>query len=324
MKTRRRSLLKAAAGTALAAAVPAARAQAWPSKSIVLVCPQAVGGTSDILSRLMAERLGARLGQAVVVENRVGAGGNLGTGQVAQAAPDGHTLVLGYVGTFAVNPALYPSVPFDPVDSFTHIVGLADVPLMLAVRADSPARNVDELAQLARGKSLNYGSAGNGTMNHMAGELLNQTAKVKITHVPYRGVAASVTDLLGGQVDLVFASIPSTIGHIKSGKLRALAVTSAARTRALPDVPTMLESRSAPVTVVTWYSLAGPKGLPAAVVSRVQAETLRILEAPDMRERLEGMGAVTWTPGPEQLVATVRQDLARWTPIVKASGAKVD
>ncbi|MFN0164758.1 MAG: Bug family tripartite tricarboxylate transporter substrate binding protein [Burkholderiales bacterium] len=320
----KRDFLRAAGSAALAGTTTPLAAQTWPSKPIVLVCPQAAGGTSDILSRLMAERLAPRLGQPVVVENRVGAGGNLGTGQVAQATPDGHTLVLGYVGTFAVNPALYPSVPFDPVESFSHIVGLADVPLMLVVRADSPAKTLDELVAIARGKSLNYGSAGNGTMNHMAGELVNQVGKVKVTHVPYRGVAASVTDLVGGSVDFVFASLPSTIGHIRSGRLRALAVTSPQRSRALPEVPTMLESRTAQGTVMTWYSLAGPKGMAAAVVSRIQTETVRILESPDVRDRLETMGAVPWTPGPTELVAAVRSDLARWTPIVKASGAKID
>ena len=324
MSISRRTLLRGSAATLALGASGHALTQAWPSKPVVLVCPQAAGGTSDILSRLMAERLAPRLGQPVVVENRVGAGGNLGTGQVAQATPDGHTLVLGYVGTFAVNPALYPSIPFDPVDSFSHIVGLADVPLMLVVRADSPAKNVDDLVQLARTKSLNFGSAGNGTMNHMAGELVNQLARVKVTHIPYRGVAASVTDLVGGSVDYVFASLPSTIGHIKSGRLRALAVTSPQRSRALPDVPTLLESKSAQGTVMTWYSLAGPTGLPASVVGRVQGETVKILESPEVRERLETMGAVPWTPGPAELVAAVRSDLARWTPIVKASGAKID
>ncbi len=301
-----------------------ATAQSWPSKSITLVAAQAPGGSTDILARTIAERLGPRLGQPVVVENRVGAGGNIGTGQVANATPDGHTLLIGYVGTFAINPSLYASIPFDPVESFTNIVGIADVPLVLVVRADAPAKTLDELVALARTKQLTFGSAGNGTMNHMAGELLNQHAKIKITHIPYRGVAASVTDLIGGTVDMTFASAPAIVGHIKGGRLRALAVTSPARSRALPDVPAMMESKTGAISVSTWYSIIGPKGVPPAVVSRIQGEVVKIIDTPEVRERLDAIGAVPWTLGPEQLLATIKQDLARWTPIVKASGAKID
>ena len=332
MKLDRRTLLKSAGATLAAdgfsaialSAAGSAHAQAWPAKTIVLVVPQAPGGTSDILGRTIAERLGARLGQSVIVENRVGAGGNIGTGQVATANPDGHILLMGYVGTLAINPSLYGNVPFDPVDSFTNIVGIADVPLVLVVRADFPAKSLDELVALARTKSLNFGSAGNGTMNHMAGELMNQTAKIKVMHIPYRGVAASVTDVAGGVVDMAFASIPSVVQLIKSGRLRAIAVTSAARSKALPDVPAMMESKLAQMSVSTWYSIMGPKGIPAAVVNRIQSEIVKIIDVPEMRDRLDAIGAIPWTLGPDQLVATIKQDLARWTPIVKASGAKVD
>ena len=327
MTLSRRTVLHSAGATlalsALGNATPAA-AQSWPSKNIILVAAQAPGGLTDILARTVAERLGPRLGQPVVVENRVGAGGNIGTGQVANATPDGHTLLIGYVGTFAINPSLYASIPFDPVESFTNIVGIADVPLVLVVRADSPAKTLDELVALARTKQLTFGSAGNGTMNHMAGELLNQHARIKITHIPYRGVAASVTDLIGGTVDMTFASAPSIVGHIKGGRLRALAVTSPARSRALPDVPTMMESKTGAISVSTWYSIIGPKGVPPAVVSKIQGEVVKIIDTPEMRERLDAIGAVPWTLGPEQLLATIKQDLARWTPIVKASGAKID
>ena len=324
MHTPRRTLLQAACATlALAAAAPAL-AQTWPSKPIVLVAAQAPGGATDILARTVAERLSQRLGQQVVVENRVGAGGNIGTGQVANAAPDGHTLLIGYVGTFAVNPSLYASVPFDPINSFTNIVGLADVPLVLVVRADFPVKTLDELVALARTKPLTFGSAGNGTMNHMAGELLNQHAKIKITHIPYRGVAASVTDVAGGTVDMAFASTPSIVGLLKSGRLRAIAVTSPVRSKALPDVPAMMESKTGAISVSTWYSIIGPKGLPPAVVTRVHSEVLKIFEMPEVRERLDTLGAVPWNLGPEQLLATIKEDVARWTPIVKATGARID
>ena len=324
MKFLRRTLLQAVAASLALAAASHAPAQTWPTKTITLVVPQAPGGSSDILGRTIAERLGPRLGQSVIVENRVGAGGNIGTGQVANATPDGHTLVLGYVGTMAINPSLYASVPFDPVNSFTNIVGLADVPLVLVVRADFPAKTLDELVVLARSKPLTFGSAGNGTMNHMAGELLNQHAKVKITHIPYRGVAASVTDVAGGTVDMAFASAPSIVGHVKGGRLRAIAVTSPARSKALPEVPTMMESKTGAISVSTWYSIIGPKGLPQAVVTRIQSEVLKIFEAPEMRERLDSLGAVPWTLGPDQVLAVIKEDVARWTPIVKASGAKID
>lgn len=301
-----------------------ASAQNWPNKAITLVTPQATGGTSDILARTIGERLAQRLGQPVVVENRVGAGGNIGTGQVAKAPADGYTLLVGYVGTLAINPTLYASVPFDPIESFSNIVGLADVPLALVVRSDFPAKTLDELVQYARTKPLVYGSAGNGTMNHMAGELLAQAGKFKMTHIPYRGVAPAVTDLAGGSVDLAFASLPSTVPFIKSGKLRAIAVTSEARSKAMPDVPTMLESTLAPISVSTWYSIMAPKGVPAAVVSRLNTEVVGILETPEMKERLESLGAVVWPVGPDKLVATIKADLARWSKIVKESGAKVD
>ncbi len=319
----RRACLSLAALCASALSV-AGHAQSWPNKTITLVTPQATGGTSDILARAMAERLSQRLGQSVVVENRVGAGGNIGTGQVAKAAPDGYTLLVGYVGTLAINPSLYASVPFDPIDSFSNIVGIADVPLVLVVRNDFPARTLDELVQYARTKPLVYGSAGNGTMNHMAGELLNQAGKIKMTHIPYRGVAPAVTDLVGGQVDLAFASLPSSHPFINSGKLRAIAVTSETRSKAMPEVPTMLESKLAPISVSTWYSIMAPKGVPAAVVTRINAEVVAILETPEMKARLESLGAVVWSVGPEQLLSTIKSDLARWSKIVKDSGAKID
>jgi tripartite-type tricarboxylate transporter receptor subunit TctC len=306
------------------ASIPSAGAQSYPTKPILLVAPQAPGGSTDILARAIAERLGARLGQSVIVENRVGAGGNIGTGAVARAAPDGYTLLLGYVGTLAVNPWLYQSVPFDSVESFVSIVGLADVPLVLVTRTEFPAKTLDELVELAKLKHLTYGSAGNGTMNHMNGELLSHTAKVKITHVPYRGVAASVTDVLGGQIDMAYASLPSAVGFIKSGRLRAIAVSSPARVKALPDVPTMLESKLAPISVSTWYSIMAPKGTPAAIVNRINDEVVKILDTPEMKERLESLGALPWPLGPDQLLATIKQDLARWAQIVKASGAKID
>ena len=320
----RRTLLKAGvAAAALPASLPGF-AQTWPAKPIILVASQAPGGTTDILARSVAERLTARLGQSVIVENRVGAGGNIGTGQVAQAAPDGYTLLIGYVGTFAINPSLYPKIPFDPVDSFQNIVGLADTPLVMVVRTDSPANTLDEFVALAKTKMLNYGSAGNGTMNHMAGELLKQTSKINMTHVPYKGVAASVTDLIGGQLDMVFASAPSIVGHLKGARLKALAVTSPARIKPLPDVPTMQESKTAQMSVSTWYSIIGPKGLPPAITQRINTEVVAILNTPEMRDRLDALGAVPWTLGPDQLLATIKADLARWTPIVKATGIKID
>jgi tripartite-type tricarboxylate transporter receptor subunit TctC len=309
---------------ALATVLGSASAQDYPVRPIRLVVPQAPGGSADIIARSVAEPLSRRLGQTVVVENRVGAGGNIGTAEVAKASPDGYTLMLGYVGTLAINPWLYGSVPFDPVESFVSIVGLADVPLLLVTRSEFPARNLDELIEVARHRTLSYGSAGNGTMNHMNGELINVAARVKLQHVPYKGVAFAVTDVLGGQIDLSFASIPSVVSNIKAGRLKALAVSSTQRTKAFPEVPTMLESKGAPVSMSTWYSLMAPRGLSPAIVTRIHDETLRVMDTPQMRERLDALGAISWPLGQDELLAVIRQDLARWGPIVKASGARID
>jgi tripartite-type tricarboxylate transporter receptor subunit TctC len=301
-----------------------AHAQSYPTKPIRMINAQAPGGSADILGRSVAEPLGRALGQSVIFENRVGAGGNIGTGEIAKAEPDGYTLGVGYVGTMAVNPWLYPSVPFDPVDSFVNIAGIADVPLILVTRSEFPARSLDDLIEVARKRQLTFGSAGNGTMNHMNGELINVTAKVRMQHVPYKGVAFSVTDVLGGQIDMAYASAPSVLPHIRSGKLKAIAVSSPARMRPLPDVPTMLESKSAPVSMSTWYSIIGPKGIPAPIVSRLNAEVVKILDTPAVRDRLDALGAIPWPLGPEKLLAVIKEDLSRWGPIVKASGAKID
>jgi tripartite-type tricarboxylate transporter receptor subunit TctC len=319
-----RTLLAAAALAALAVNAAFAQSPSYPTRPVRLVNGQAAGGSADILGRSVAEPLGKALGQSIVVENRAGAGGNIGTGEVATAAPDGYTLLIGYVGTLAVNPWLYKSVPFDPVESFQNIVGLADVPLLLVTRAEFPARTLDELIGVAKTRVLTFGSAGNGTMNHMNGELINTAAGIRTQHVPYKGVAFSVTDVLGGQIDMSYASMPSVVQHIRAGKLKAIAVSSPQRAKALPEVPTMLESKLAPVSVSTWYSLMAPRGTPMAIVMRVNAEVVKILDTPAMRERLDALGAVPWPLGPDQLLATIKEDLARWEKIVKTSGAKID
>jgi tripartite-type tricarboxylate transporter receptor subunit TctC len=319
-----RTLLAAAALAALAVNAAFAQSPSYPTRPVRLVNGQAAGGSADILGRSVAEPLGKALGQSIVVENRAGAGGNIGTGEVAAAAPDGYTLLIGYVGTLAVNPWLYKSVPFDPVESFQNIVGLADVPLLLVTRAEFPARTLDELIGVAKTRLLTFGSAGNGTMNHMNGELINTAAGIRTQHVPYKGVAFSVTDVLGGQIDMSYASMPSVVQHIRAGKLKAIAVSSPQRAKALPEVPTMLESKLAPVSVSTWYSLMAPRGTPMAIVMRVNGEVVKILDTPAMRERLDALGAVPWPLGPDQLLATIKEDLARWEKIVKTSGAKID
>jgi tripartite-type tricarboxylate transporter receptor subunit TctC len=319
-----RTLLAAAALAALAVNAAFAQSPSYPTRPVRLVNGQAAGGSADILGRSVAEPLGKALGQSIVVENRAGAGGNIGTGEVATATPDGYTLLIGYVGTLAVNPWLYKSVPFDPVESFQNIVGLADVPLLLVTRAEFPARTLDELIGVAKTRLLTFGSAGNGTMNHMNGELINTAAGIRTQHVPYKGVAFSVTDVLGGQIDMSYASMPSVVQHIRAGKLKAIAVSSPQRAKALPEVPTMLESKLAPVSVSTWYSLMAPRGTPMAIVMRVNGEVVKILDTPAMRERLDALGAVPWPLGPDQLLATIKEDLARWEKIVKTSGAKID
>ena len=308
---------------------PAAFAQGYPNKPVRIVVPFPAGGTTDILARAMSQKLSEALGQSFVVDNRPGAGGNIGSDHVAKSAPDGYTLLMGTVGTHAINPGLYPKMPYDHVKDFVPIVLVAGVPNVLVVNPGVPAKTVQELLALIRGKpgSINFASSGSGTSIHLSGELFKSLTGAQMTHVPYKGSAPAVTDLIGGQVQIMFDNLPSALPHIKAGKLRALAVTSSKRAPVLPDLPTIAESgvpALAPFEASSWFGLLAPAGTPRDVITRVNAEVSKALQAPDMKEKLLAQGAEAVGNSPEFFAEHIRNETAKWARVVKESGAKVE
>jgi len=303
-----------------------ALAQAYPNHPIRLVVPFPAGGTTDILARDAAPRLTEVLGQPVVVDNRPGAGGNIGADLVAKSQPDGYTLLMGTVGTHAINPSLYAKMPYDHVKDFVPIVLVAGVPNVLVVNPSLPVNSVADLIKLAKSKpgSINFASSGNGTSIHLSGELFKTMAGVEMTHVPYKGSAPALTDLISGQVQVMFDNLPSSLPQIKAGKLRAIAVTSLKRSPALPDVPTISESGLPGFEASSWFGLLAPAGTPAAVVARLNAEVNKWLQSAEGREQLLAQGAQAAGGTPEQFVAHIRAETDKWAKVVKASGAKVD
>ena len=324
---RRRGLL--AAAMALAGPLPA-MAQAWPARPIVMIVPQAPGGTNDIVGRLVSQKLAEMLGASVVVENRPSAGGNIGTQAVAKAPRDGYTLLMTISSSQAINPALYRNPGFDPVADFRPVGLIGSVPNVLLAHPSFPAHSVPQLLAMARGRpdEFRYASAGNGTLNHLLGEMLNSMAGIRLQHVPYKGVAPALNDVLGGQVPLLFGSLPSTLAHIQAGRLRALAVSGATRSPVLPDVPTIGESVPG-YNGTLWVGLFAPVGVPADVLARLQDAMARALAASDLRDRLQASGVELAAPAerpvsPAQFAALLREDIAKWAGIVKASGASLD
>ncbi len=322
--SRRRLLIAGTAATACAAAAPAVWAQA---PTLRLVVPYPPGGPLDRIARILAEAVRDSLGN-VVVENRPGAGGNLGADQVARSAPDGNTIVMGAVATHAINPWLYEKIPYDPVRDFTPITRVAQVPNVLVVNADTAARlKINSVADLvAQAKAnpgkLNYGSGGNGSAGHLAGELLKSAASVFVVHIPYGGAAPMALALLGGQVDFSFDNLASAAGNIRAGKLKALAVTTAARSSAMPELPTMAEAGFPQVNVDTWFGLFGPAGVPAARVQALNAAFVAALNSADVKAKFAPMMAEPAATTPEQFGSFVRAELAKYERIVKATGAK--
>jgi tripartite-type tricarboxylate transporter receptor subunit TctC len=300
-------------------------AQAWPTKPAVMLVPQAPGGTNDIVARLIATELGTRLGQAFVVDNRPGAGGNIGTSAAAKSAPDGYTVLMTISSSQAINPSLYKSIPFDPVKDFEPVAPIASVPNVLVVNPAFPAKSMQELIAMAKAKPGEYrfASAGNGTLNHLLGEMLNSMAGIKLEHVPYKGVAPALNDVLGNQVPIAFASLPSVIGQLKGGKLRALGVSSAKRNPALPDVPAIAETVPG-YSGDLWVALFAVKGTPPEITNKLAAAVTHILADRKVHEKLEAQGALVLTGSPATLAATLKQDIDRWAAIVKSSGATVD
>jgi tripartite-type tricarboxylate transporter receptor subunit TctC len=325
LKFRVGALLSLAA--ALVFAMSPASAEPYPSRPITLVVPQAAGGTNDIVGRLVGQKLGEVMNNAsVVVDNRPGAGGNIGTQLVARGPKDGYTLLMTISSSQAINPALYKNPGFDPVKDFKPVGLVGAVPNVLLVNPSFPAKDFNEFLKLARQKGANYqyASAGNGTLNHLLGEMLNSMAGISLQHVPYKGVAPAINDVLGGQLPIVFASLPSALSHIKAGKLRALAVSGDKRSPVLPDVPAIREAVPG-YNGTLWIGLFAPAGVPADVLATLQDATRKALAAKDLRDKLDQQGVEIAAPTtPDQFSKLLQDDLAKWARIVKASGAAVD
>jgi tripartite-type tricarboxylate transporter receptor subunit TctC len=306
-------------------ALGSVHAQDFPSKPVTLIVPQNAGGTNDLVGRVVAQRLSALWGVGVVVENRPGAGGNIGTVAAAKAPKDGHTLLLTISSAQAINPALYKNPGFDPVKDFVPLGMVGSVPNVLVVNPSFPARHLDEFLQWIKAHpgQYTYASAGNGTLNHLLGEMLNRMAGLDLQHIPYKGVAPAMNDLMGGQVPMAFASLPSVLGHLKSGRLVALGVSSPERSPSLPEVPAIAEKVKG-YSGNLWVALFGPRGMPQAVEKQLQEAMSRIMSQPETRVALAAQGVEVSHSSPQQLTQTLQDDLARWARIVKASGATVD
>jgi tripartite-type tricarboxylate transporter receptor subunit TctC len=302
----------------------------WPAraqgKPLRIVVPFTPGGSTDILARALAPKLAAALGVNVIVDNKPGAGGSLGAGEAAKAEADGSTLLMGHIGTLGVNPSMYPKLPYDPLTSFTPVAYVARVPNVLVVNAVSPHRTLADLLAAARARPgrLTYSSGGNGSAAHITFEYLKLRAKVFLLHIPYRGTAPSVTDLLAGQVDCTFTGSPAVLPHIRSGRLRALAVSSPQRLAALPDVATVAESGIAGFEADQWYGLVAPAATPAAVVARLNAEVNKALALPDVAQQLATEGAQPMPGAPQVFGELIRREIPRWAEVVKAGNVKPD
>jgi tripartite-type tricarboxylate transporter receptor subunit TctC len=319
----------ALAGLALAASLAAplgAMAQGYPSKPITVIVPFAAGGTTDILARVIGQALNKELGQSVIVDNRAGAGGNIGAQLAAKAPADGYTLFMGTVGTHAINQSLYKKLGFDPVKDFAPLTRVAMVPNLLVAHPGKPYKTVKELIAYARANpgKVNFGSSGSGSSIHLSGELFNALAKVDMVHVPYKGSAPAVSDLIGGQIDIMFDNMPSAIQHVRAGKLRPLAVTTAKRSPELPDVPTIAEAGVPGYEATSWFGLFAPAGTPAPVVAKLNGALVKVLADPEVKKKLAEQGAEPYSEKPEQFAEFIRKESAKWSKVVKDSGASAD
>ena len=309
---------------ALAALAFTSQAQDFPNRPVKILVPQTPGGASDALARIVAQKLNEKWGQPVVVENRAGAGGNVGMEVVANAPADGYTLLMSYVGTHAINGSLYKKLPFDPEKDFAPVATLATLPFVVVTRPDAPFKTIPELVAAAKAGRLNYGSAGNGSVNHLLGEMFNTATGVKLVHVPYRGAAPAMQDLMGGQIQLVFTSLPSVAGAIKQGTLHPIAVTSAKRAASFSQIPTIAEAGYRDFDVNPWFGLFAPAKVPAQIVRKINADVNEVLRSPDVVEKFMAQGAEPYATDPKQFAAVLHSDIAKWSQVVKASGASVD
>ena len=303
-----------------------ARAQAWPSKPITYVVPFPPGGKSDLTARLIGQEIGKSLGQPVVVENRAGANGNIGSAAVAKAPADGYTLLFTGVGSNAINHGLYPKMPYDSRKDFAHVTILTRGPNVLVANAGFPAKTVKDFVEVVRASPgrYNYASSGNGASGHMAMELLKMTAGLKIDHIPYKGGAPALTDVIAGQVPFMFVNQDIVIPHIKAGKLRPLGVASLERLAIMPDVPTVAEQGFPGFEAVSWNGMAAPAGTPKPVIDRLHAEVVKALQSPAVAERLTNNGFIPGGTTPEETAEFIRAEIEKWSAVAKESGAKVD
>jgi tripartite-type tricarboxylate transporter receptor subunit TctC len=320
-----RLFIKAAALAAATLSCGAAWSQAWPSKPVRIVVPFAPGGTADTLGRLVAQKLTERLKENFIIENRGGAGGVIGSELVARAEPDGYTLVVSGVASHCIAPALR-KISFDPLRDFTHIALFGGPPGVLVINPSLPVQDLKQFIAYAKNEAgkLAYGSPGNGTQGHLIAEQLKQVTGIRMTHVPYKGASLAVADLIAGHVPVTSTTLTTAATQIKAGKARALAVSSAKRVPEFPDIPTFAELGYPELTAAIWFSLSGPAGMPADIVNRLNAEVRRILQLPDVRDRLKPEGIEPGDLDPQQFTAFVAAELKRWAPVVSASGAKVD
>ena len=301
-----------------------AQAQAFPTKPVRIVVPQTPGGASDALARIVGQKLSEKWGQPVVIENRAGAGGNIGMDVVAKSPADGYTLLMSYVGSHAINVSIYKKLPFDPEADFSAVATLANVPFVAAANAALPVGNMKELAAYATKNPVSFGSAGNGSVNHLLGEMFSTLSQSKMLHVPYKGAAPALTDLIAGQTQLVFTSLPSVAQHIRAGTVKGLAVTGSKRAQAFKDIPTIAESGYPGFVINPWFGLFAPKGTPPAIVRQINADIKKILEDKDVMDRFATLGAEPFETTPQEFTAMLHADIAKWAAVVKTSGATAD
>jgi tripartite-type tricarboxylate transporter receptor subunit TctC len=303
-----------------------ATAQQFPAKLVKFVVPQTPGGATDVFARKIGQILSERWGQPVVIENRAGAGGVVGTDVVAKSPPDGYTLLVTYAGSQAINASLYPKIPFDTIKDFQTVATLAVTPFILIVHPKLPARDLEEFIALARAKpgALTYASSGNGSVNHLLGEMLKADTGISILHVPYRGVAPAITDVMGGQVDAAFSSVPSVLQMVRGGNVRAIAVSSARRIAIAPEIPTMAESGLPGFDVNPWWGILAPAGTDVAIVRKINRDVASILRTQEMIDFLATQGAEPLISSPEEFLGILQADVVKWAKVVKDAGVTIN